>query len=39
MNMLSKLYLKYFNKKKYLNLKSLNKIEDSKKIIKKNFKI
>ena len=37
MNILSKLYFKYLNKKKYLNLKSLNKIEDSKKIFKEKF--
>ena len=37
MNILNKLYFKYFNKKKYLNLKSLNKIEDSKKIFKEKF--
>ena len=37
MNILNKLYFKYFDKKKYLNLKSLNKIEDSKKIFKEKF--
>ena len=37
MNMLRKLYFKYFNKKKYLNLKSLNKIEYSKKIYKEKL--
>ena len=35
--MFRKYILKYFNKKKYLSLKSSQKIEDSKKIFKKNF--
>jgi hypothetical protein len=32
-----KYYYKFFNKKKYLNIKSLKKLEDSKRIFKEKY--
>ena len=34
---LNRLILKFFNKKRYLNIKSLKKLEDSKRIFKEKY--